>query len=92
MSYKKNVVYSDSQSAMHMASNPTSGRAKHMDIKYHFTKEAVERGVVSFKYVHTSEQAADGITTEKFRFLPISAGIFFQVQYDVDATSVSILA
>jgi hypothetical protein len=56
------TVYSDSQSAMHMASNPTSGRAKHMDIKYHFTKEAVERGVVSFKYVHTSEQAADGLT------------------------------
>jgi hypothetical protein len=56
------VVYSDSQSAMHMASNPTSGKAKHMDIKYHFTKEAVERGVVSFKYVHTSEQAADGMT------------------------------
>ena len=33
-----------------------------MDIRYHFTKEAVERGVVSFKYVHTSEQAADGMT------------------------------
>ena len=33
-----------------------------MDIKYHFTKEAVERGVVSFKYVHNSEQAADGMT------------------------------
>ena len=47
---------------MHMAGNPTAGRAKHMDIKYHFTKEAVERGVVSFKYVHTSEQLADALT------------------------------
>ena len=56
------TVHSDSQSAMHMAGNPTAGRAKHMDIKYHFTKEAVERGVVSFKYVHTSEQLADALT------------------------------
>ena len=36
--------------------------------------------------------AKEPTTTEKFRFLLISAGIFFQVQYDVDATSVSILA
>ena len=56
------TVYSDSQSAMHMANNPTSGRAKHIDIKYHFVKEARERGVVNFKYVHTSEQAADLMT------------------------------
>ncbi len=56
------VIYSDSQSAMHMAANPTAGRAKHMDIKYHFTKEAVQRGVVQFKYVSTADQAADGLT------------------------------
>merc|ERR1712086_743553 len=56
------VVYSDSQSAMHMAANPTAGRAKHIDIKYHFVKEAKERGVVEFKYVNTSEQAADAFT------------------------------
>ena len=56
------VVYSDSQSAMHMAANPTAGRAKHIDIKYHFVKEAKERGVVEFKYVNTSEQAADVFT------------------------------
>jgi hypothetical protein len=56
------TVYSDSQSAMHMAANPTAGRAKHMDIKYHFAKEAVQRGVVKFQYVSTTEQAADGMT------------------------------
>ena len=56
------VVYSDSQSAIHMANNPTSGRAKHMDIKYHFVKEARERGVLTFKYVSTNEQAADILT------------------------------
>lgn len=56
------TVYSDSQSAMHMANNPTAGRAKHMDIKYHFVKDACENGVVAFKYCHTNEQAADLLT------------------------------
>ena len=90
------VVYSDSQSAMHMASNPTSGRAKHMDIKYHFTKEAVERGVVSFKYVHTSEQAADGMTkglagpkTAEFRNMitGATAKITVETSCDSDTTA-----
>ena len=52
------MVYSDSQSAMHMVANPTSERAKHMDIKYHFAKEAVEHGVVQFKYVHMHLRAS----------------------------------
>ena len=56
------LIYSDSQSAIHMAENPTSGRAKHIDIKVHFVKEARERGVAVFQYVHTTENAADALT------------------------------
>lgn len=56
------IVHSDSQSAMHMANNPTAGRAKHIDIKYHFVKEALEREVVGFRYCNTNEQAADVLT------------------------------
>ena len=56
------VVHSDSQSAMHMANNPTAGRAKHIDIKYHFVKEAREREVVEFRYCNTNVQAADVLT------------------------------
>jgi hypothetical protein len=55
-------IYSDSQSAMHMCNNPTAGRAKHVDIKYHFVKEAREREVVSFRFIPTSQQAADAMT------------------------------
>ena len=47
---------------MHMVNNPTSGRAKHIDIKYHFVKEARQRGVVEFKYVSTDKEAADVLT------------------------------
>ena len=55
-------MYCDSQSAMHMVNNPTSGRAKHIDIKYHFVKDARERGVVEFRYVPTDQEAADALT------------------------------
>ena len=55
-------MYSDSQSAMHMVNNPTAGRAKHTDIKYHFVKEAKDRGVVHFRFVPSSEEAADVLT------------------------------
>ena len=47
---------------MHMANNPTTGRAKHIDIKYHFVKEACENKVVTFSYINTSKQAADMLT------------------------------
>ena len=56
------TVHADSQSAIHMCNNPTAGRAKHIDIKMHFVKEAQERGVVNFKYIPTSEEAADVLT------------------------------
>ena len=62
MSTQPTVILSDSQSAMHMCNNPTAGRAKHVDIKYHFVKEARERGVVSFQFVPTTEEAADAMT------------------------------
>ena len=45
-----------------MAKNPTSGRAKHIDIKMHFVKEAEDRGIARFTYVHTDENAADALT------------------------------
>ena len=45
-----------------MVNNPTTGRAKHIDIKYHFVKEARENQVVEFSYVGTSNQASDVLT------------------------------
>ena len=56
------TIYCDSQSAIHMIGNPTSGRAKHIDIKAHFVKETQERGVTNFTYIHTNANAADMLT------------------------------
>jgi hypothetical protein len=55
------TVYCDSQSAMHMIKNPTSGRAKHIDIKLHFVKGAAAKDI-QFQYVGTDEQLSDVMT------------------------------
>ena len=60
------TVYCDSQSAMHMIKNPTSGRAKHVDIKLHFVKGAAIKDI-SFQYVGTDAQHADVMTKSPAR-------------------------
>ncbi|XP_074356783.1 secreted RxLR effector protein 161-like [Apium graveolens] len=38
------------------------GRSKHIDIRYHFIREFVERGEIELKHVSTNEQKADVLT------------------------------
>ena len=56
------TVFSDSQSALAMVSNPTNARSKHIDIKYHYVRSTTESGNIVFKYVPTTEQQADLLT------------------------------
>ena len=57
------VVYGDNQSAIAVTKNGVrSDRTKHVDIKYHFVTESVERGEVQLKWVPTTEQQADIFT------------------------------
>ena len=42
------IIFEDNQAAICMAQNPQlHGRAKHIDIKYHFIREQVNSGAVS---------------------------------------------
>jgi hypothetical protein len=57
------VVYGDNQSAIAVSKNGIKGeRTKHVDVKYHFITETVERGQVQLKWVPTREQQADIFT------------------------------
>jgi hypothetical protein len=57
------VVYGDNQAAIAVSENGIKGeRTKHVDVKYHFVTEAVERGVVTLKWVPTARQQADIFT------------------------------
>jgi hypothetical protein len=57
------LVYGDNQSAIAVSKNGVKGeRTKHVDIKYHFVTETVERGDVVLKWIPTTEQQADIFT------------------------------
>ena len=57
------TIYSDSQSAQHMAKfKGHHSRTKHIDYKYHFIRQAVEEDVVRIEYKSTNEMTADVLT------------------------------
>lgn len=57
------IIYEDNNGCISIASNPTSHkRSKHIDIKYHFSREQVEKNVIKLEHVSTGNQLADALT------------------------------
>jgi hypothetical protein len=57
------VIWDDSQGCIAMSKNPIQHkRTKHIDIRYHFVREAVERKDIKLCYIPTQEQLADLLT------------------------------
>ena len=51
------VMFEDSQGAVVMAENPISrGRTKYIKVRYHFTRELVERKVIASKFAESRDQ------------------------------------
>nr|GFA64755.1 retrovirus-related Pol polyprotein from transposon TNT 1-94 [Tanacetum cinerariifolium] len=64
----------DSKAAIAISYNPVyHSCSKHIDIKYHFIKEKVEKGIVELFFIGTEYQLADMFTTalpeERFKYL-----------------------
>ncbi|KAH9096322.1 hypothetical protein Ae201684P_009554 [Aphanomyces euteiches] len=56
-------LWCDNQSAIRNMSNDIlASRAKHMDIKYRFVRDAVQKGRIVVGYFGTDEMPADGLT------------------------------
>lgn len=73
-------IFEDNQAAISMSKNPTShGRSKHVDIRYHYIRTQVEKGIVSLKYCPTEKNTADILTkalvSEKFGFHRKASGV-----------------
>nr|ABA99612.1 retrotransposon protein, putative, unclassified [Oryza sativa Japonica Group] len=69
--YQPTTIYCDSKSAIAISENPVShDRTKHIAIKYHYIREAVDRQEVKLKFCRTDEQLADiftkALSKEKF--------------------------
>nr|GEY30304.1 hypothetical protein [Tanacetum cinerariifolium] len=67
-------MYCDSKSAIAISCNPVPhSKTKHIDIRYHFIKEHVEKGTVEFYFVGTEYQLTDLFTKalpkESFEYL-----------------------
>lgn len=57
------TIYSDSQSAIAIAKNPVHHqRTKHVDVRYHFVREAIVNNHVILKYKETACMVADSLT------------------------------
>jgi hypothetical protein len=56
-------LFSDSQSAIALAKNPVShARAKHIDLRHHFIREAIQDRIIWVQHVPTAEMTADSLT------------------------------
>ena len=78
--FEPTVMFEDNQSAICLAKNPSNhSRAKHVDIKYHFIREAIEKKEIELRYCPTDEMVADvltkGIPWQKFEQLHTLMGV-----------------
>jgi nicotinate-nucleotide pyrophosphorylase len=56
-------VYVDNKGAISLAENAVySPRTKHVDLKYHISRQAVARGDIQIEYVNTDNMVADCLT------------------------------
>ncbi|GJS79641.1 retrovirus-related pol polyprotein from transposon TNT 1-94 [Tanacetum coccineum] len=61
--YNKIPLYCDSQSAIAISCNPVQhSRTKYINVRYHFIKEHVERGIIKLHFVRTEYELADMFT------------------------------
>jgi hypothetical protein len=54
------VIYCDNQSCVKLSKNPMfHDRSKHIEIKYYFLCDKVQKGEVILQYISTDEQTTD---------------------------------
>eukprot|EP00253_Pinus_taeda_P003735 PITA_03735 len=66
------VVFCDNQSGIRLSENPVfHDRSKHIDIRYHFIQDMVQRGAIRLHHISTDEQVASILTKPlgKVKFL-----------------------
>nr|GEU45489.1 Gag-Pol polyprotein [Tanacetum cinerariifolium] len=72
--FDKIPMYCDSKAAIAISCNPVQhSRTKHIDVRYHFIKEKVEKGIIKLFFVRTEYQLADlftkSLSKDRFEYL-----------------------
>ncbi|GJT29039.1 retrovirus-related pol polyprotein from transposon TNT 1-94 [Tanacetum coccineum] len=72
--FDKIPMYCDSKAAIAISCNPLQhSHTKHIDVRYHFIKEQVEKGIVELFFVRTEYQLADlftkALSKDRFKYL-----------------------
>eukprot|EP00253_Pinus_taeda_P032189 PITA_32189 len=71
---RSSVIHCDNQSCIKLTENPVfHDRSKHIEIKYHFIRDYVQKGVIKLEYISTNEQVADIFT----KALPRGKHVYF---------------
>nr|GEZ75934.1 hypothetical protein [Tanacetum cinerariifolium] len=78
--YDKVPIYYDSKSVIAISCNPVKHtHTKHIDVRYHFIKDHVEKGTIELYFVGTEYQLADLFTKSlpeaRFKFLVEKLGM-----------------
>jgi hypothetical protein len=72
-------IKEDNQSTIKLVNNPVlHSRTKHIDIKYHFTRDSVKNGHIKINYCGTKDMIADILTK------PLSGNIFQKLRHDMN--------
>ncbi|KAJ9561693.1 hypothetical protein OSB04_006853 [Centaurea solstitialis] len=97
LEYKKIPIYCDSKSAIAISANPVQhSKTKHIDIRYHFLKDNVEKENIELYFVNTEYQLADLFTKaldeKRFKFLISRLGGAYLVQVSTVAVILPLTA
>ena len=72
------LIYADNQRAINLANNPTfQKRSKHINIRYHYTRDLIKQGEIKLAYRSTHDMIADGLTKplESIKFAQFVDGL-----------------
>ena len=77
---EKNILYSDSQSSIHLAKNSTfHSRTKHIGLRYHFIRSILEDEVLKLEKIQGSKNLDDmltkTVTIDKLKLCSTSVGL-----------------
>ena len=75
-------IYCDNTASICLSKNPILySRAKHIEIKHHFIRDYVQKGILDIQFIDTDHQWADiftkPLTVERFNFIKKNLNIDF---------------